>query len=378
LFFLYFAFLIFQVFSQQSVAQSNQKKSVDLSVPLSLCYQKKEEKNPPVNFASDKISSYFSAYQNGKITKVDLLKDEVSWTSELGGEIRSNITYENGRVYLITAIAPNDTEKENADTKKKTNYILWSLNADTGLTVWQFSFNSEYSVYLQSNKDSIFLLTKDGFVKSISRDGAHKNWENHLPGHIAVTPFIFDNKIYVGIEDNSILLISVGSGEIISKISTPVSSLSFVGAFEDKLILGDKKGYVNLFDPETNKSFWSVRFGGEISGLTRLQNGILVSSFDNFVYLISAQKGKTIWKKRLSGRASSVPLVVDNLAVFITAADNSAAVIDLRNGKIINQISLFEIGFILSKPVILGNLLVFSTNNGVFAFAATNTPCFIK
>jgi outer membrane protein assembly factor BamB len=100
-----------------------------------------------------------------------------------------------------------------------------------------------------------------------------------------------------------------------------------------------------------------------------------VSSLDNFIYLISPQKGKKVWKRRLAGRISAKPLVVDNFAVFVTAVDNSAVVLDLRNGKIVNQISLADIGFILSRPVIADKALVFSTNKGIFAFSSAHAGC---
>jgi len=119
----------------------------------------------------------------------------------------------------------------------------------------------------------------------------------------------------------------------------------------------------------------SVRFGGEIFSLSLVPAGVLVSSLDNFVYLISLQKRKKIWKRRLAGRILAKPLIRDNFGVFVTTVGNSAIILDLSNGKIVNQISLPDDSFTLSEPVTVDKSLVFSTSKGIFAFSSGNTRC---
>jgi outer membrane protein assembly factor BamB len=230
-------------------------------------------------------------------------------------------------------------------------------------------------VFLDSYRDKIFLIARDGTVNSVKKNDAQKISNKNLARGISSPPNFFKNKIYIGTEDNLILTVSAGNAEIVSKIPTLQSPASILIAARDKLFWGERKGFVNLFDTKSNSRVWSVRYGGEISSLTLVPDGILVSSLDNFIYLISPQKGKKVWKRRLAGRISAKPLVVDNFAVFVTAVDNSAVVLDLRNGKIVNQISLADIGFILSRPVIADKALVFSTNKGIFAFSSAHAGC---
>jgi outer membrane protein assembly factor BamB len=297
--------------------------------------------------------------------------------SNLGGEIVSDLIFEDGRVYLITEVfeAASEKDKENDGGKQRINYILWSLNAETGLTEWQLSFTSNDSVFLDSYRDKIFLIAKDGTVSSIKKNDAQKISSKNLARGISSPPNFYENKIYIGTEDNSILTVSADNAEIVSKIPTLQSPAAILIAAGDKLFWGERKGFVNLFDTKSNSRVWSVRYGGEISSLTLVPDGILVSSLDNFVYLISPRKGTKIWKRRLAGRISAEPLIISNFAVVVTAVDNNAVVLDLRNGKIVNQISLADIGFILSKPVIADKSLVFSTNKGIFGFSGVNAGC---
>lgn len=379
LIFLYLALFNFPipVAAQQILKVVESSESANLSLPFRLCYQKPDNKIAPVNFASDNKASLFVAFQAGKIAKIYLTNNSTIWMSNLGGEIISDLIFDDQRVYLITEVfegAP-EKDKENDGGRRIINYILWSLDAETGLTDWQLPFTSNYSVFLESYQDKIFLIAKDGTVKWIKKHDAQKISNKNLARGISSPPNFFENKIYIGTEDNSILTVSADNAEIVSKIPTLQSPASVLIAARDKLFWGERKGFVNLFDTKSNSRVWSVRYGGEISSLTLVPDGILVSSLDNFVYLISQQKGAKIWKRRLAGRISAEPLIISNFAVFVTAVDNNAVVLDLKNGKIVNQISLADIGFILSKPVIADKSLVFSTNKGIFAFSGVNAGC---
>ncbi len=69
------------------------------------------------------------------------------------------------------------------------------------------------------------------------------------------------------------------------------------------------------------------------------------------------------------------PLIAGGYAVLVSNLDNNAAILDLRNGKIVNQISLADKGYVLSAPLIVENLLVFSTAKGIFGYAGSNAVC---
>jgi outer membrane protein assembly factor BamB len=276
---------------------------------------------------------------------------------------------------LITKVVEDDFKKNKDDNKQLINYILWSLDAITGLTDWQLNFTSDSTVTLDIHQNKIFLITKNGTINSIKTSGAVEILNKNLAAIISSTPIFLADKIYIGTEDNSILIVSTGKTEIAAKISTIQSPVSALVAAEGKLFWGERKGFVNFFDTDTKSLIWSVRYGGEISSLTIVANGVLVTSFDNFVYFTSLQKGKQIWRRRLAGRILAKPLIVGNFAVIVTNVNNNAVILDLRDGKIVNQISLADLGFILSKPSVLENSLVFSTNKGIFSFVPTNIDC---
>ena len=393
--------------ARQIAPRQESNKTVNLSAPLKFCLQsriegaenitaldasdnasKKDNINQTFKEASKQFSetSLFIALQSGKVEKLNFITDTKLWISDLGGEVASEVIFRNNKIYLITRMLPEvnhrlpmaDADKENPTQNKEKptrNYVLWSLDAETGITDWQYSFASDDAVSLHTFRDKIIFVEKKGFVCFIRSSDAKVVSSQNLVREISSPPVFFEDKIYIGTSDGSIVVLSAENGEIIAKISKLQSPASILAGAADNLYWGDKRGFVNSVDLLAgDKRRWSVRYGGEISDLSLVPNGILVSSLDNFVYLISRQKGRRIWKRRLAGRVLTKPLIHDDFAVFITT-DDIASVLDLRDGKVVNQISLADKGFVLSAPLIVDNLLVFVTNRGVFAFAGAETNC---
>jgi outer membrane protein assembly factor BamB len=370
----------FSVPAQENTKTVGRAKTLDLSLALKPCLQIYNNKIVSAGYASDNEKDFnkealFVSFQSGKFGRLDLPKKSLTWLSDLGGEIISDLVSENKTVYLITKIVKAEPKKSVEFDNQSINYILWSINAATGITNWQFPFTSKARVFLNNYRGKIFLTDTDGIIYSIKNFDTPKIANKNLAFKFSSPPVFFENKIYIGAEDNSILTVSFDEAEIVSKIPAQHSPASVLVVTGDKLLWGDKKGFVNLVDTRSNNRIWSVRNGGEISSLTFVPHGVLVSSLDNFVYLISLQKGKKVWKTRLAGRISVKPLIAGNFVVLFTAAADNAFILDLRNGKIINQISLTDKGFILQTPAIINNLLVFPTNKGIFAFAEVSADC---
>lgn len=344
--------------------------AINLSQPLTPCpLVEKAGNDTIIDVASDNVSGIIISFQNGKIIKLNLIKKFVIWSSELGGESVSNVIYDKESIYLVTRLL------QNKDRELSQNYLLWSLDSETGVTKWQFPFTAKSPVLLSSYQNILVLNESSGTLTSVQKSDPQTFWKRNLGQNFSSSPSFNGDNIYIGTNDNSIVKLSAKSGEIISKLPPSQSSSTILIADGDKLFRGEKKGILSLSDTSKDRVVWSVRFGGEISSLTRVSDGLLVSSFDNFVYLVSQRNGRTIWKRRLSGRIIFRPLIIENQALMLSAAGGELVVLNLSDGKILNQISLAERGFVLSMPVILEKRLVLSTTRGIFSYSNGKTDC---
>lgn len=372
--------------AQQEVKFLHPTATINLSEPLKLCFQYQKLKISAIGNESDNVISktLFIAFQTGRLEKINLEKNSTFWTSELGGEIVSDLIIENLKIYLVTkkvadknlgeAGGNGGNKSSGNENSSPTNYILWSLHAETGLTEWQFPFTAGGDINLSSYRKQIFLTGNDGNVIAVDASAGRIIWNIDLSRTINPSPVFKEKEIFFAAEENAILLVSIDDGRLVSKASTLYPPQSIL-AVADKVYWGDKKGFVNSSNAFGNRPSWSVQYGGEVSNLTLVPNGVLVSCFDNFVRLISLQNGRTLWKRRLAGRILAKPSVSGDFAVFITAAEDNAVILNLKSGKIVNQIFLGDKGSISSAPLIIDNLLVFLTTKGIYAFTGTGNVC---
>jgi outer membrane protein assembly factor BamB len=141
------------------------------------------------------------------------------------------------------------------------------------------------------------------------------------------------------------------------------------------LFWSDYKGNICLIDLETKKIMWKIRIGAEILNVSATERGLLISSLDNFIYLISIKTGRFIWKKRLSGNLLFNSIIdVENIAVVIFASE-VAEIIDIESGKLLNQITIEDDNYFINRPLFSDGLLIFPTVRGIIAFADSGIKC---
>ncbi len=92
---------------------------------------------------------------------------------------------------------------------------------------------------------------------------------------------------------------------------------------------------------------------------------------DNFAYLISAEKGNLIWKKRLAGRISEKSLILDNYALVTTIAEPTISVVELSTGRLINKIVLEDENFVTANLIKVRNKIIVPTLKGLYAFSSS-------
>jgi outer membrane protein assembly factor BamB len=187
-------------------------------------------------------------------------------------------------------------------------------------------------------------------------------------------PFFSEDKLTVAV-DKEIITFSLENASVLFQSKITAAPTAFLLLGNKILFWGDSLGNVYALDIVSGKIFWRFRIGGQISYIIFTSKGILLTSYDNFVYLVSADKGKALWKKRLSGRIIVEPLVTGNFVMVTSLADSDVFVLDLSDGKLVNQFSLTEENLSLSLPLLLDNLLVFITTKGLFVFSHSGGKC---
>ncbi len=366
-------------------------------LPYRLCWSFPAEQVNAEHIASDNGGIIYISNFTGGLTAVNIRSGEKIWQTDLGGTIISNLIPdgETKNLYVVTKIkyTVNSEETKNGkeNSKNRQNYSvkLWSLNSAAGLINWQIivadgaaaaddeekGLNANDKGYLFVNGQNLILSLSGGKLLSVNTTSSNINWTETIGNKLSAVPKLSNNNIYTIGSFNNIFEISAATGKTVRKLrlNSPYTAI-YIGD-GNRLILGNKKGEVAAQYVQSAKRIWKLRTGGEISSIVNSPRGLVITSYDNFIYLVSPLNGKIIWKKRMEGRSAGDPLVIDDAVVVTTVGTSRVSILDLSDGKLFNTISLAEENYFNGPAYSMKGIIIFPTLKGIFGFSQILNLC---
>jgi outer membrane protein assembly factor BamB len=383
LFFIFFILLFFQ----NNFAQGDKLRlpatetNSHFNFPLSQCWSYPTEKHTQNTIASDNDFGVYIASYNSELRAINF-NGQTEWKTELGGQLVSNLLVIGNNIYIVSKSNNNESIKIDENLSNSSNTIR-SVDRLTGVTNWLMKiFNSE-KIHLLGFNDSVIIFGQEGIIQSIKMSNGHIVWEDSLNSELSSTPFLEDKQtVLLGTRGGDITRWSLSAGRNIQKMKVSAAPTAVLkGRYNRNLFWGDNKGSVFSVKNTNSKGLmknykinWRFRNGASISHLTAAPDGLLISSYDNFIYFVSYEDGEIIWKRRFSGRIHSEPFIDGGYAVITTTADSESSIIEMSSGKTINKISLENGNIFTNGPLKLGNQLLFPTLDGIFSFSTGICP----
>jgi outer membrane protein assembly factor BamB len=282
------------------------------------------------------------------------------WATELGGEIRSNLLATDNGLYLVTATV---SQPQKADEN-----VLHGLSKETGITNWTAKLPPASQHFIGTFKDTLIVVSATGVVQAIDARSGTTRWKREIADGFTSKPAFSDNKVYIASTAKQLFEISLLSGEIESMRKLPNAITAIGKTPGGALIVGDDHGNLFSFGDSGANPSWSYKSGGEISAIFTVDDHLLVTSHDNFVYFLVSRNGGMAWKKRLSGRISQIATYLDRYALMSSFEDHGAVFADLSTGKTAGQIAFAANEDLRYNPVISNGLIIILTSEAVSAF----------
>ncbi len=130
-----------------------------------------------------------------------------------------------------------------------------------------------------------------------------------------------------------------------------------------------KNQSVSFIDQRTGKEVWKFKAGAKITSLAKSEKGILLSSWDNFLYLLDKISGRIIWKKRFPQRLNAKPFVATDFVIAGADFGNYAEIISLANGRSLTRLDFPNDNEYFLTPILIDKLFIFPTNKGILAYS---------
>ncbi len=328
-------------------------------------------------FASDNAWNLFVPYQNGNLISINGQTLQKLWETNLGGDIVSKTLTIGSKIFIVTHSKPRQSIEPDLEFEKNQNqtakFILHSLDKLSGIAEWQIELDGSGQTFLHSYTNDIIVLAGSGETYSVSKFNGKVNWQQKLKAEISAVPYTFANKILIGTQAKLVYTLSLDDGLITNQVILPeVATVVITNATGDAVITGDKKGNLRSVKMNGQVQNWHSRQGAEISAISKTRFGLLVASFDNFVYLFEEKKGNIIWKRRTAGRVVTMPGVTDDYFIAVSVNEPTATVINPFDGRILNRITLENGNFFSGTSIRLNKLLFFATRNGIVSFSTNS------
>lgn len=289
---------------------------------------------------------------------------QMLWKEDTGGEFSASPLADERGVYVATEIAPPQT---NLNVPRATG-ALRALSRRTGITLWMRTLQSPLRGALASGQNLLFGAGADGRVYAVRKDRGEVVWMRQLTSAFASRPVLSDGRLYLGGEDGALYALNQETGETLWRYQTRGAVRGPAAVSGEAVYFGSADSYVYSLRVADGRLRWRARTGAAVQAVAYTARGLIVASLDNYVYLLTPG-GVRVWKRRLAGRIASQPLASEEGALFAPLAGDACVVLDLKDGKQINNLPVGEGNNMAASPVSSGEMLLVTTRTGLLAFA---------
>jgi outer membrane protein assembly factor BamB len=137
---------------------------------------------------------------------------------------------------------------------------------------------------------------------------------------------------------------------------------------ESQLVWGDERGNVTSYDLARKKWGWKLKQGARVTDMLASTQRLVVTSLDNFVYMLDPATGFVRWKKRLEGQPNKISALDDAQIAVSEASGSTITILATSNGRTIEVVDRDpESGFAIVSAV-SGDSLFVSTPIGLYCY----------
>jgi outer membrane protein assembly factor BamB len=335
--------------------------AVLLSEPLTVRWR--YESNVTLNLtpAFDKERVYLPL-GGGTIVALTAGDGQLYWRSELGGELSASPVADESAIYVAseTTGPPNEPRRSGG--------ALRALSRESGVTQWMTPLITPVRGALATGGGKVFAGGSDGRAYAFDKHTGGVLWSIPFTSPFSGQPVLAAGRVYFGSEDGTLIALEEQTGRLLWRFRTKGVVHGPVAVDRENVYFGSGDGYVYAVSVDRGKLKWRKRTGAGVEAVTLTGDMLLVASLDNFAYLLN-DKGAMLWKKQLPGRISSLPLTVEEAALFTPLSSSAGVVLSLKDGKQVNSLPTDAELTSSAAPVLVGDAVIVTTENGLLAFA---------
>ena len=341
-------------------AHSRASDKVDFSQPLTLSWRYESNLTLNLTPAFDDERIYLPL-AGGTIVSLIGASGQLNWRSEMGGELSASPVADERAVYVAS-----ETGKPESGVRRATG-ALRALGREGGVTQWMRTLAMPLRGALTLGNGKLFGGSSDGKIYAFDSANGEARWSYDYGSPFNSQPVVSGSRVYIGSEDGNLLALDEATGKLLWHYRTKGAVRGAVASGNDIVYFGSGDSYVYAVNATSGRLIWRKRTGAGVEAVVRTSEELLVASLDNFVYKFSLT-GARLWKRRLTGRIFSQPLVTQHAALFMPFSSSAGVVLELRDGRQINSLPTGEEIATSASPIAVGEVVLLTTEHGLLAF----------
>lgn len=346
--------------------QQTRDGDLALSQPLTLRWLYKSDLTVNLTPATDGTRIYLPLAA-GALVSLAVADGGLQWKSEVGGEISASPIADERGAYIASETVGGQ------NTARRANGAIRLLGKEGGVTLWMRTLETPLRKSLLMNQSTLFGVTTSGQVYAISKETGAIIWNTQIPSRLGSFPCMAGSRLYIGTDEGMLFSLNPQTGKILWRYRTRGAVRGRVAAANGLVSFGSADGYVYALNEADGRARWKHRTGAGVQSVTNTPAGLLVASLDNFVYLLSFNRGGRIWKHQLEGRPVAEPLTASDGVLFTSLSSDAGVVLDFHDGRQLNTLPIGEDNSTTASPIRAGDALLVTTRRGLLAFSRPNT-----
>ena len=362
--FLLIVFLVWQI--ALLFPPSHAQNQITLTRPLTVRWQYQSDRTVNLTPAVGNDHIYLPLAGGALVSlRVD---GQFTWQTDTGGDFSAAPVTDERAVYVASEIkSPPDAPPPRATG------LVRALGRTSGVTLWLSRLQKPLRGTLAANRQMLFGGGEDGCLYAFRKDTGQIAWTFQHGAPFDAHIITSNARLYIGSEDGTLLAIGQVTGKPLWRYRTRGALRGPVAVASGTVFFGSADGFVYAVDELTGRLRWQSRTGAGVQAVAATADGLIVASLDNFVYYFSGKGGERLWKRQLAGRIAAQPLVIGQSALFAPLSGDACVVLNLRDGKQINNLPVGEDNNTNASPVLASDILLVTTRRGLVAFAAPVT-----
>lgn len=319
--------------------------------------------------AADSESVYLGTI-NGTLSSYESRDLKIAWRLELGGEFSSDLLLVGSGLIVVTNSAKGANGAQDAST-------IRLISKESGVAVWSAKLPFSESYFLGRLNGGIAAVSRQGSITLLDIASGQTKWQAGPHGAVSARPAFSAARMAFGTAEKQVVSVSARDGELVQRFSVDFVPTSISFSKNGGLLVGDARGNLAMLGPQDSKPIWKFKSGAGVSSVIETDDGVLLTSLDNFVYFVSDYNGDVIWKRRLSGRVVEGGLILNGYLVVLIYGDSAGYVLDLENGKVADALQPLEKDLVNRSPVFVRDkIFALTTTSSLETYSVG--PCGLK